>query len=106
VGNQLELFDPFEDLGVLHVCEHAHAKGGIVMGKVEKQSSDPGFFAKGGIGKMFGKGGAGDAASGVSGKESNAPSGSSDKFASGGKTKMFGKQTANKMTPGQSGKSG
>jgi len=93
-GNQLELFDPFTDLG------------DIVMGKVLSSGDKPGFFAKGGTGKMFGKGGAGDAASGVSGKESNAPSGSSDKFASGGKTKMFGKQTANKMTPGQSGKSG
>jgi hypothetical protein len=106
VGNQLELFDPFTDLGVLHVCEHAHAKGDIVMGKVEKQSSDPGFFAKGGKGKMFGKGEAGEAESGQSGKESQTPPGGGDKFASGGKTKMFGKQTANKMTPGQSGKSG
>jgi len=94
MGNQLELFDPFTDLG------------DIVMGKVLSSGDKPGFFAKGGTGKMFGKGGAGDAESGVSGKQSNAPSGSSDKFASGGKTKMFGKQTANKMTPGQSGKTG
>jgi hypothetical protein len=76
------------------------------MGKVISSGDKPGFFPKGGSGKMFGKGGAGDAESGQSGKDSNAPSGSSDKFASGGKGKMFGKQTANKMTPGQSGKTG
>ena len=94
MGKQLELFDPFEDLG------------DIVMGKVIKSSADPGFFAKGGSGKMFGKGEAGDAESGQSGKNSQTPPGGGDKFASGGKTKMFGKQSANKMTPGQSGKSG
>jgi hypothetical protein len=92
MGKQLELFDPFEDLG------------DIVMGKVISSGDKPGFFAKGGTGKMFGKGKVGEAASGQSGKESQTPPGSSDKFASGGKTKMFGKQSANKMTPGQSGK--
>jgi hypothetical protein len=92
MGNQLELFDPFEDLG------------DIVMGKVIKSGANPGFFAKGGTGKMFGKGEAGEAASGQSGKESQTPPGGSAKFASGGKGHMFGKQSANKMTPGQSGK--
>lgn len=75
------------------------------MGKVESRSEKPDFFAKGGSGKMFGKGKVGEVEPGVSGKQSNAPSGGGDKFASGGKGKMFGKQSANKMTPGQSGKS-
>jgi len=92
MGKQLELFDPFEDLG------------DIVMGKVISQSEKPGFFPKGGSGKMFGKGKVGEAVAGQSGKESQTPSGSGDKWASGGKGKMFGKQNANKMTPGQSGK--
>jgi hypothetical protein len=94
MGKQLELFDPYEDLG------------GIVMGKVISSGDKPGFFAKGGTGKMFGKGTAGKAEEGVSGKESNSPPGGSDKFASGGKGHMFGKQSANKATPGQSGKTG
>jgi hypothetical protein len=94
MGNQLELFDPFTDLG------------DIVMGKVLSSGDKPGFFAKGGSGKMFGKGGAGKAVEGTSGKQSNSPPGASDKFASGGSGKMFGKQSANKMTPGQSGKTG
>jgi hypothetical protein len=76
------------------------------MGKVISSGARPDFFAKGGTGKMFGKGTAGKATEGVSGKESNSPPGGSDKFASGGKGKMFGKQSANKMTPGQSGKTG
>jgi hypothetical protein len=76
------------------------------MGKVISSSDKPGFFPKGGSGKMFGKGTAGKAEEGVSGKESNSPAGGGDKFASGGKGKMFGKQSANKMTPGQSGKTG
>jgi len=74
------------------------------MGKVINSSDKPGFFPKGGSGKMFGKGTAGKAADGVSGKESNSPPGGNEKFASGGKGKMFGKGSANKMTPGVSGK--
>ena len=76
------------------------------MGKVIKSSDSPGFFAQGGKGKMFGKGGAGKVSPGQSGKESNAPPGSSAKFAEGGSGKMFGKQSANKMPSGQSGKNG
>jgi hypothetical protein len=91
---QLELFDPFTDLG------------DIVMGKVISSGDKPGFFPKGGSGKMFGKGQSAEADSGQSGKDSQGGAGGSDKFASGGKGKMFGKQTANKMTPGQSGKTG
>jgi hypothetical protein len=64
----------------------------------------PDFFAKGGDTKMFGKGRAGEAEDGVSGKQSNDPSGGGDKWASGGSTKMFGKGHANKAEPGQSGK--
>jgi hypothetical protein len=92
MGKQLELFDPFEDLG------------DIVMGKVISSGDKPGFFAQGGKTKMFGKGTAGDAAEGVSGKESNSPAGGSAKFASGGKTGMFGKGQAGKKVPGISGK--
>jgi hypothetical protein len=94
MGKQLELFDPFEDLG------------DITMGKVISQSEKPGFFPKGGSGKMFGKGSAGRSAEGQSGKESNSPPGGSEKWAKGGSGKMFGQQHANKVTPGQSGKTG
>ena len=76
------------------------------MGKVLSSGDKPGFFAKGGTGKMFGKGTVGKVTPGQSGKESNSPNGGSAKFAAGGSGKMFGKQTANKMTPGQSGKTG
>jgi hypothetical protein len=74
------------------------------MGRVISSGERPGFFAKGGTGKMFGKGTAGEAAEGVSGKESNSPPGGSDKWASGGKGKMFGKGSAGKKVPGISGK--
>ena len=74
------------------------------MGKVVKTSSSPDFFAKGGKGKMFGKGTAGRAESDVSGKASNSPPGGSEKFASGGSGKMFGKGSASKAIPGSSGK--
>jgi hypothetical protein len=74
------------------------------MGKVESQSEKPEFFAQGGKTHMFGKGTAGEAAEGQSGKESNSPPGGSDKFASGGKTHMFGKGSAGKKVPGISGK--
>jgi hypothetical protein len=76
----------------------------MVMGKVISSGDKPGFFAKGGTGKMFGKGKAGEAASGQSGKESQQPPGSGDKFASGGKGHMFGKGSAGKKVPGVSGK--
>jgi hypothetical protein len=76
------------------------------MGKVISSSDKPGFFPKGGSGKMFGKGTAGKSLEGQSGKESNSPAGGSDKFAKGGSGKMFGKQSANKATAGQSGKTG
>jgi hypothetical protein len=92
MGKQLELFDPFEDLG------------DIVMGKVISSGARPGFFAAGGKTKMFGKGTAGEAAEGVSGKESNSPAGGGAKFASGGKGHMFGKGSAGKKVPGVSGK--
>jgi hypothetical protein len=74
------------------------------MGKVISSGAKPGFFAKGGTGKMFGKGGSSPSKSGQSGKDSTSPSGGD--WGKGGSTKMFGKQTANKMTPGQSGKTG
>ena len=74
------------------------------MSKVEKSSESPEMFAKGGTNSMFGKGTAGKAESGVSGKASNSPAGGGDKFASGGSGKMFGKGHAGKMTPGVSGK--
>jgi hypothetical protein len=76
------------------------------MAKVISSSDKPGFFPKGGSGKMFGKGQAGRSQDGVSGKPSNSPPGGSEQWAKGGSGKMFGKQTANKVTPGQSGKSG
>jgi hypothetical protein len=76
------------------------------MGKVISKSDRPDFYAKGGSGKMFGRGEAGRAESGTSGKQSNAPAGGDEKFASGGKNHMFGKGRAGKATPGQSGKSG
>lgn len=78
--------------------------GENTMGKVIKSSADPGFFIKGGTGKMFGKGTAGRAESDVSGKGSNAPAGGGDKWASGGSGKMFGKGSAGKAVSGQSGK--
>ena len=74
------------------------------MGKVDKQSESPEFFAKGGDGKMFERDTAGKAQSGVSGKESNSPDGGGEKFASGGSGKMFGKGRAGKKVPGVSGK--
>jgi hypothetical protein len=74
------------------------------MGKVISSGARPDFFAKGGTGKMFGKGTAGKATEGVSGKESNSPAGGGDKFASGGSGKMFGKGAAGKKIPGISGK--
>ena len=74
------------------------------MGKIVSKSDRPGFFAKGGDGKMYGKGSAGPAESGSSGKESNDLGGG--KWAKGGSGKMFGKGNANKAESGQSGKTG
>jgi hypothetical protein len=73
------------------------------MGKVESRGPRPEFFAKGGDGKMFGKGTAGPAAADVSGKESNDPG--KGKWAEGGGSNlMFGKGHAGKKEPGISGK--
>lgn len=87
------------------------------MPKVEKRSENPEFFAKGGSGKMFERGTAHEALSGISGKESNGGSsgekaerhgegayGKDVRYAEGGSGKMFGKGHANKMVSGQSGK--
>jgi hypothetical protein len=82
----------------------ANEVGENAMGKVESSSEKPGFFAKGGSGKMFGKGAAGRITPGQSGKESNSPPGGSEKFAKGGSGSMFGKGSAGKKTPGVSGK--
>jgi hypothetical protein len=73
------------------------------MGKVIKQSDSPETFAKGGTDKMFDRGTAGPAASGVSGKASNNLGGGD--WGKGGSGKMFGKGSAGKVIPGQSGKS-
>jgi hypothetical protein len=75
------------------------------MGKEISKGERPDFFAKGGDGKMFGKGTAGRVQEGVSGKQSNSPEGGGETWASGGNTKMFGKGHANKAESGQSGKS-
>jgi hypothetical protein len=87
------------------------------MAKEGKRSESPEFFAKGGSGKMFGKGHASDAPSGVSGKESQEKNdgakpdeneaegyGSGFRFAEGGDGTMFGKGHAGKKVPGISGK--
>jgi hypothetical protein len=74
------------------------------MAKVVKKSDDPGFFAKGGKTKMFGKGEVGKITAGQTGKDSNAPSGGGAKWAAGGSNHMFGKGSAGQKTPGVSGK--
>lgn len=91
------------------------------MPKVMSRSEKPDFFAKGGSGKMYGKGRTGTASSGVSGKESNSndagnaraenPKGERPAYAhdftfqkGGGSSEMFGKGHAGKKTPGVSGK--
>lgn len=90
------------------------------MGKVMKESASPDMFAKGGTGKMFEKGTAHAAQSGVSGKASN---GGADGVVAdrigpekeaytegvrmadgGGSSEMFGKGHAGKKVPGISGK--
>ena len=87
-----------------HMPKQLEMFEGNEMGKVEKQSESPDFFAKGGTGKMFPRGTAGKAASGTSGKESNSPDGGGEEWAKGGSGKMFGKGHAGKATPGVSGK--
>jgi hypothetical protein len=87
------------------------------MAKEMKRSESPEFFAKGGKTKMFGKGHASDAPSGVSGKESQEKNdgakpdenmasgyGSGFRYAEGGSGSMFGKGHAGKKIPGISGK--
>jgi len=87
------------------------------MGKVEKRSESPEFFAKGGTTKMFGKGHAATKVPGISGKESQEKNsgegpdeneaegyGAGFKFAEGGSGGMFGKGHAGKKIPGISGK--
>lgn len=90
------------------------------MGKVMSESARPDFFAKGGTTKMFEKGTAHDAESGVSGKSAN---GGADGVVAdrigpekesytegvrmadgGGSSEMFGKGHAGKKVPGISGK--
>jgi hypothetical protein len=71
------------------------------MGKVQSSKYSV-SFPKGGSGKMFGKGAAGPAAEGVSGKASNDLGGG--KWAKGGSGKMFGKGKASASISGQSGK--
>lgn len=87
------------------------------MPKEMKRSESPEFFAKGGTTKMFGKGHASDAPSGVSGKESQEKNdgakpdvndaegyGGKFRFQEGGSGGMFGKGHAGKKIPGISGK--
>jgi hypothetical protein len=87
------------------------------MAKEEKRSESPEFFAKGGKTKMYGKGHASEAPSGVSGKQSQEANdgakpdendaegyGSGFRFAEGGSGGMFGKGHAGKKVAGISGK--
>jgi hypothetical protein len=88
------------------------------MGKIESRGEHPEFFAKGGSGKMFGKGHANTKVPGISGKASQGDNegikpehlGESEGYTSGvryldgGSTKMFGKGHAGKKVPGISGK--
>ena len=60
-------------------------------------------FAKGGSGKMFGKGHASEPLEGVTAKKTQ-ESGSGGKFAVGGKGKMFGKGAANRVEEGVTAK--
>lgn len=91
------------------------------MPKVMKREEARSFFASGGNEKMYGKGRAGTASAGVSGKERNDndagnaraenPKGERPGYAhdytfqkGGGANEMFGKGHAGKKTPGTSGK--
>jgi hypothetical protein len=87
------------------------------MAKEMKRSESPEFFGQGGKTKMFGKGHASEAPSGVSGKQSQEANdgekpdenmaegyGSGFRFAEGGSGGMFGKGHAGKKIPGISGK--
>ena len=71
--------------------------------KIKKSADNPGFFAQGGKGHMFGKQRASQQGPGIT---SHDPQGSDQKFASGGKGKMFGKQSASPAKPNQIGKNG
>jgi hypothetical protein len=92
----------------------------IMVGKEMSRSEKPEFFASGGKTKMFGKGTAHEALSGVSGKSDN---GGADGVVAdrigpekeaytegvrmadgGGSSEMFGKGHAGKKVPGISGK--
>jgi hypothetical protein len=72
------------------------------MAKVLKNDHNV-TFAQGGSGKMFGKGTAGPAEEGVSGKSSN-DMGGGEWAKGGGSNRMFGKGHAGKKVPGVSGK--
>lgn len=91
------------------------------MSKIMDREQAPDFFAKGGTTKMYGKGHAGEAPAGISGKESQesdagmegpknrkgdlAGYGKGFTFqAGGGSNEMFGKGHAGKKVPGISGK--
>lgn len=90
------------------------------MPKQMSQSEKPDFFAKGGSGKMFEKGTAHEAQSGVSGKSSNGGADGvvadrigpeHEEYTSGvrmaeggGSNEMFGKGHAGKKVPNISGK--
>jgi hypothetical protein len=87
------------------------------MGKFEKSSDRPDFFAKGGSTSMFGRGTAHEVIPGQSGKNDNGGSsgekaerkgdgayGKDVRYAEGGSGHMFGKGHAGKMTPFVSGK--
>ena len=91
------------------------------MSKIIKEKQErPEFFAKGGSTKMFGKGTAHSALSGVSGKADNGGTAGSEpasrigtpneaytegvRYLEGGSGHMFGKGHAGKKVPGISGK--
>lgn len=87
------------------------------MGKMEKKSDRPDFFASGGKTKMFGKGHANSKVPGISGKASQGDNdgekpdendaggyGAGVRYAEGGHGSMFGKGHAGKKIPGISGK--
>lgn len=72
------------------------------MAKVVSRSDDPGFYPKGGHGKMFERGTAHPAESSVSGKSKNG--GEDKRWPEGGRGKMFGKGHAGHKEPAISGK--
>ena len=80
------------------------------MAKVIKKGEDPGFFAKGGKTKMFGRGHASKREPDISGKSSQGSDdgqsmgGEGIKAAKGGTGKMFGKGHAGHRVAGITGK--